>query len=94
MDPTLLPNRRHKVAITRCRIGYSFQIHSFLISKNPPSTCNECHADLTVQHIIQDCTKYRDMKSNLAIPPNMEEALNKNNITKIITFLTEIHLIN
>jgi hypothetical protein len=36
-----------------------------------------CHTDLSVQHIVQDCTKYCDIRNNLAIPPNMEKALKK-----------------
>lgn len=94
MIPPYYLNRRNEVTITRCRIGHSFQNYSFLISENFPPTCDECHAGLSVQHIIQNCTKYRDIRNNLAIPPNMEVALNENNITKIITFLTKIHLIS
>ncbi|XP_060856603.1 uncharacterized protein LOC132934323 [Metopolophium dirhodum] len=93
-NPPYFLNRRQEVAITRCRIGHSFTTHTFLINKNPPPTCDECHADLSIQHIIQDCSKYRDARKNLAIPPNMDEALNENNIIKIISFLTQIHLIN
>lgn len=93
-NPPYYLNRRQEVAITRCRIGHSFTIHSFLINKNPPPTCDECHADLSIQHIILDCSKYRDARNNLAIPPNMDEALNENNIIKIISFLTQIQLIN
>jgi len=43
-------NRRQEVAITRCKIGHSFITHSFLIDKNPPPTCVECHADLSIHH--------------------------------------------
>jgi len=87
-------NRRQEIAITRCRIGHSFEIHSFLISKILPPICDECHAALSVHHIIQVCTKYRDKRNNLAISPNMEEALNENTSIKTITFLTKVHVIN
>lgn len=93
-NPPHYLNRRQEVVITRCRIEHSFIIHSFLINKNPPPACDECHADLSIHHIIQDCSKYRDARNNLAIPPNMDEALNENNIIKIISFLTQTHLIN
>jgi hypothetical protein len=87
-------NRRQEVVITRYKIGHSLLTHSFLLNKNPPPTCDECHTDLSIHHIIQECTKYLDIRNHLKIPPTMEEALNENNITKIITFLTKINLIN
>jgi hypothetical protein len=93
-DPPYHLNRRQEVVITRCKIGHSLLTHSFLLSKNPPPTCDECHIDLSIHHIIQECTKYLDIRNHLKIPPTMEEALNENNITKIITFLTKINLIN
>jgi len=89
--PPYYLNRQQEVAITRCKIGHSFTTHSFLVIKNPPPICDECHVNFLVQHIVLDCTKFRD---NLEIPLNMEESLNKINISKIITFLTKINLIN
>jgi hypothetical protein len=38
--------------------------------------------------------KYRDIRTELAIPPNIEEALNEKNTSKIISFLTKINYIN
>ncbi|VVC45575.1 Hypothetical protein CINCED_3A021348 [Cinara cedri] len=74
-----MDSTRQEVVITRFKIGHSFLTHSHLISKDPPPTCNECLIDLTVQHIIQDCTKYQVIRNQLKIPPNMEEALDENN---------------
>lgn len=65
------------------------------LEKGTPSSprCDKCQTDLTVDQIIQDCTKYSDIQTNVSIPLNMEEALNENNISKIIKFLTKINLI-
>ncbi|XP_015363351.1 PREDICTED: carbonic anhydrase-related protein 10-like [Diuraphis noxia] len=58
---------------TYVRFGHSFLTHPFLISKDPPPTYDECLTKLSVQHVIIDCIKYRDIRNNLAIPPNTRE---------------------
>lgn len=91
--PSYYLNIRQEVAIQDAKIRHLLATHSFLISENPPPTCDERHANFSaVQHIILDCMKY--IRNNLAIPPSIEEALNEKNIHKIITFLTKTYLIN
>lgn len=80
-----------QVAIIRTKIGYFFGTHSFLISKILPPISNKCQTDLSVQHIILNCTMYRNLRINLSIPPNMKGALNDYNTT-IIKFLTKTYL--
>lgn len=64
MDPFLLPQR----TTGRCKIGHSFSTHSFLISLKilRPFVTNAT-LNLSVQHIILVCTKYRDIRNNQAI---------------------------
>jgi len=92
--PPYYLNRQQEVTTMRCFIGHSFLTQSFLISKDPPPTCDEFYANLLVQHIILDFTKYQDIRINLEKPLNVNEALNKNNISKINPFLTKINPIN
>jgi len=48
-------NYRQDVILTRTRIGHSFLIHAFLISKDPTPICNKSQINVTIQHIIQEC---------------------------------------
>jgi len=82
--------------------SYNHEMHNrtfipnslFPHQQDPPPTCDECHTNLSVQHIILDFTKYRDIRINLAKPPNMTEALNENNISNINPFLTKTNFNN
>ena len=84
----LLHQMTGSVVVTRARIGHSFSIYYFIISKNPPPICDIWQADQSVQHIIYDCSKYRNTRINLSIHLNTKEALIKINNTKIMEFLT------
>lgn len=57
----------------RVRIGHSFAIHLFLISKIPPPIREKCQVNLSIQNSIQDFTKYRDIRINLYILLNVVE---------------------
>jgi len=87
-------NRRREVSLARVRIGHSFLTHSFLISKDPPPTCNKCQETLTMQHIILDCPDLQNIRNKLSIPNNLEEALHEDNTIKILNFLTQINIVN
>ncbi|KAF0755208.1 RNase H domain-containing protein, partial [Aphis craccivora] len=86
-------NRRQDIAITRTRIGHSFLTHSYLISKEPQPICDTCHTALTIKHIVVECTKYSQTRSDLNISPNIAEALAENQTSKIIQFLNITNLI-
>jgi len=48
--------------------------------------CDKCQTDLSIQYIIQFCTKYK-VQTKFIMLSNIEEAFNENSIMKIITFL-------
>ncbi|KAE9527597.1 hypothetical protein AGLY_012877 [Aphis glycines] len=71
-------NRCQDIEITRTRIGHSFFTHSYLISKEPQPICDACHIALTIKHIVEECTQYSSIRTDLNIPPDIAKALAEN----------------
>jgi hypothetical protein len=86
-------NRRQDIAITPTRIGYSSLIHSYLISKEPQPRCDTCNQIITIKYIVEGCTQYTSIRTDLNMPTNIAEALNELQTFKIIEFLNMTNII-
>lgn len=84
--------RRQQVAITRLRLGHTNLTHSFLMNKSPPPTCNYCNQTLTVKHLLDECSEFSSIKTNLKLPSILSPLL-KDEQTKIISFLQVTNII-
>lgn len=65
-------SRREEVVLTRLRIGHTRLTHGHLMAREPPPVCAECEAQLTVEHILTECRRYRQARArhniNAALP--------------------------
>ena len=75
-------NREWEIKLTRLRIGHTQLTHSFLLTGEPPPTCdhNQCNqTTISVKHILIDCIKYhvqrRNHFSNLNLPLELHSLL-------------------
>ena len=63
LKPTLGPPKRFRhltrvegVVITRLRIGHTKATKSHILSRGPPTACQDCGQTLTIEHILLECT--------------------------------------
>lgn len=60
-------NRQWEVKLTRLRIGHTKLTHSFLLTGEPPPTCDhaQCNQDIiTVKHVLIECNRYHVQRMN------------------------------
>lgn len=46
-------------ATYRLFLGHTTFSHQFLLSRLPPPECDTCHLQITVLHLINECSKYQ-----------------------------------
>jgi len=87
--PSFLLPRRQEVILNRLRIGHTWVTHKHLMDKSEPEQCQTCGETFTVEHIICHCRQFADIRTNLKISDNLEEALSpqSTNIKQIINYL-------
>lgn len=56
--PSLPESRKAQRIITRLRIGHIKYRFQFLTTEQP--LCHNCNTNLTIKHIVQDCSAFRD----------------------------------
>ena len=66
VKPTLGPPKKFKhltradeVVITQLRIGNTKTTKSHILSPGPPTTCQHCGQNLTIEHILLECTVFQ-----------------------------------
>ncbi|KAI5720407.1 hypothetical protein M8J77_006141 [Diaphorina citri] len=95
VSPTILPpklNRREQVAITRLRLGHTHLTHNYLMNRSSPPSCDSCHQNLSVKHILDECTKFSALKMDHHLSPDLTPVLSTDP-NKIISFLKESKLL-
>ena len=87
-------SRREEVVIHRLRIGHTRLTHSYLMEgKTNPPVCPYCNnAELTVKHIMIDCTHFKYTRRNHYRAPDMKFLFDNISLRKIIDFLKEARL--
>ncbi len=88
-------NRQEETALCKLRIGHSKLTHAYLLEKSPPPHCTSCSVQITIQHILINCPKYRNLRNNFNIPPTLPKALSDDpeTITKLFKFLRTSNLL-
>lgn len=89
-------SRKNEIALTRLRIGHSNITNSYIWKKEHPPVCETCNTQLTVKHILIDCTKFRHIRAKLQLDNNINTVLNDDpkNVEKLLQFLTESDILN
>jgi len=55
-------NRREEVVLARLRIGHTRLTHKHLFTRDAAPVCHDCNKEVTVKHIIEECTKYNSSR--------------------------------
>ena len=56
-------SRKERIAMTRLRIEHSKITYEYLLSKTEPPFCTTCNQQITTQHLLHKCRKYRNLRS-------------------------------
>ena len=87
--------RRHKVVLSRLRLGHSYLTHSYLLKGEPPPECVTCNCRLTISQILVDCIEY-DFFILILFENNftLTDIFNNVSPNKIISFIKRAGLYN
>ncbi|XP_062563377.1 uncharacterized protein LOC134226547 [Armigeres subalbatus] len=82
-------------ALTRLRIGHTRITHQHLFNRES-NMCDTCGVTLSIRHILIECRKYEDQRSNCNLKYNIDEILTNDRVEekKLIKFISETGLIN
>lgn len=86
--------RREEVILTRLRIGHTRLTHEYLMTRSSPPICRTCNTQLTVKHILTDCTQYADKRRLFELSSDISDILSNCNseIRKLLDFLQDTGL--
>lgn len=89
----MLEDRKSIACIFRVIIGHSNLTHCYLLNKEEEPNCEICNRPLTMEHLINFCTKYNNLRYKLNV--NIFELNNElDKFRKIIRFLKENEIFN
>ena len=101
LGPSSLVNssRKDQVVLNRIRIGHCRLTHSYLMdkqTKNNKPLCHFCSSNLnlTVEHILINCTYFTVIRSNYFNISTMQQLFDNVPIDNILGFLKETSLYN
>ena len=86
--------RREEVALCRLRLGHTRLTHSYIFEKNSPPMCSYCKKLNSVEHILTECTLYREARIRCSLPTMLCDILadNENQLEHLMTFLSSTKL--
>jgi ribonuclease HI len=84
--------RKDAIIITRLRIGHTRLTHKYLFTSLKQKEKCQCNEDLTVKHILADCTYFENIRNRHNVDINDLKSKNKKKLTNIINYLKEIQL--
>lgn len=86
-------NRREQAVLTRLRIGHTKLTHSYLIAHEPPPLCNVCNQPLTVKHIFENCSLFKNDIDSITSKGNWTTSITRGPmIKKTLDFLKKHNL--
>ena len=101
---SLHKNRHWEVVLARLRLGHTRLTHRYLMEHDQPPVCEVCNSNLTVEHILIFCEKYKNQRKTIfkdfylnGNRPNLKSLLEESNIFSIRTimkFLRETDLLD
>jgi hypothetical protein len=83
-----------EVVVTCLRVGQTHLTRSHLLSANPPPVCAPCNAELSVRHILLDCTRYTVRHQRFHLPSTISDMLGDNPeiLALVLAFLCAIDI--
>ena len=87
-------SRREAVAVTRLRIGHTWLTHGYLMEKKDPPICSVCNVIITVEHLLTQCNKFKNLLLKYNFNDSLKDILQPNVVFKLKSFLLESNLIN
>lgn len=85
-------SRNETRTMVRLRIGHCNFSHKHLLEKTAAPRCTTCNSQLTVTHILDECTAYSSSRINIfgnIVPSDLLENICDNNIKLICKFILE-----
>ena len=55
-------NRRIEAILTRLYIGHTYFSHNFILEGNSAPACAHCDRLLSVEHVLVNCSKFRNQR--------------------------------
>lgn len=87
--------RRNQVAITRLRIGHTRLTHEHLMKRTEPPLCETCRTPLNIKHILVECQRFKNERSNNQVPDDIVSALSDGkHLDSVLSFLKDISLLH
>ena len=80
-------SRRDQVVLTRCRIGHGRLTHAYLLLNEPAPVCMSCLCQLTIKHVLLECTDFSDIRGLYFQASSLRELFTQTNSSHIIEFL-------
>ena len=100
IQPKLQPNthtqlkRKDSVIYTRLKIGHTSLTHKHILTRNDKPFCVGCNTDLTIKHILTNCTEFNTERKKHYRCTKIKDIFNIIEPTKILQFIKEINLYN
>ena len=88
-------SRQQTRAFTRLRIGHTNITHSHLLQNEAPPKCTACKVNLTVDHILDMCPIFNNIRRKYfheKNPTSILEDSSEHNVTSLYKFLIECNL--
>lgn len=87
-------NRKCEVILTRLRTGHSKLTHSYLIKKEQQPICETCHIPITIKHIVLNCPRYHQQRTENKLKNTLPEVLGNNieDRDNLLQFISESDL--
>jgi hypothetical protein len=86
-----LPRRQH-ITVSRLRMGYTNITHGYKIRDELKPHCEECDQEVTVEHLIWQCTPYNSQRRRNSITKDLMGD-NKEETGRLIKYLKETGLL-
>ena len=87
-------NKKEQAKITRCRIGHTRIIHSYILKNEQAPFCIPCNKPFTIKHFLITCAEFNNFRIKYFNIKTVKDLFNDIPINKIIDFLKEIGLFN
>lgn len=82
-------SRCEQRVLTRLRIGHTRLTHKHLYTKDPAPMCDACQVRVTVEHILLNCRKFDDIRTELGMDTSIQQVLSnaQEEEEKVIEFM-------
>ena len=78
----------------RLRIGHTWLTHSFILRKEPLPLCTYCGANLTIKHLLLECTHLNFQSNSFFNKRNLFDLFRDVEPNRILGFLKQTSFYN